>query len=149
MGNAILTRGPPQLVNTKIHTLQQAWLSQEHLIKPPLLQALLNSATGQSHVANQSKPCCKTGQQVKAMPPLSPYEHSCPECKTRGALRWGQPRIGPLWSITHSGSIHCSHSPSIFHCREQSRVCNNLRRCTNNSPERQELGNCPAPDANT
>ena len=25
------------------------------------------TSTGQSHVANQSKPCCKTGQQLKAM----------------------------------------------------------------------------------
>ena len=67
MGNAIVTRVPPQLVNAKIPTLQRAWPSYEHHIKPPLLQALLNSETGRSHVANQSKPCCKTCQQVKAM----------------------------------------------------------------------------------
>jgi hypothetical protein len=61
MATAIFTWEPPQLLNTKIHSLQRAWLSQEHLSKP----------TGQSHVANRSKPCCKTGQRVKAMLPTS------------------------------------------------------------------------------
>jgi hypothetical protein len=42
---------PPQLVNTKIPTLQRAWLSYEHRIKPPLQQVKAMLPTSQSHAA--------------------------------------------------------------------------------------------------